>query len=329
MNGEINPGNEIKIEMPPVSVFDVKPKQKKFPFDTIFTFVVRSSGLIIFLLTALVFVFIAVESFKVFGYLSPLDLIYSSRNGQNIFEWYPTSNDPRFSLIPLLLGTFLTAIPATIISSFFGIGIGIFISEFAPRRIRNYLKQLIDLFASLPTVAVGFILLTVGVTFFDSVFDADNRLNAVLAAFGLSLIIIPQIASLTEEALRGIPDDIRMAAFSLGAGRWRTVKDIVFPAAISGISASVVLGFGRAVCDTMIVLMISGNAANLTLNPFSSVRTMTATIAAELGEVSTQTAHYHALFFIGLVLFILSILVNLIVKFLVQRIGFRNNGAGL
>ena len=143
------------------------------------------------------------------------------------------------------------------------------------------------------------------------------------------MIIIPQIASLTEEALRGIPDDIRMAAFSLGAGRWRTVKDIVFPAAISGISASVVLGFGRAVGDTMIVLMISGNAANLTLNPFSSVRTMTATIAAELGEVSTQTAHYHALFFIGLVLFILSILVNLIVKFLVQRIGFRNNGAGL
>jgi phosphate transport system permease protein len=184
--------------------------------------------------------------------LSPLDLIYSDRNGENIFEWYPTSNDPRFSLIPLLLGTFLTAIPATIISSFFGIGIGIFISEFAPRRIRNYLKQLIDLFASLPTVAVGFILLTVGVTFFDSVFDADNRLNAVLAAFGLSLIIIPQIASLTEEALRGIPDDIRMAAFSLGAGRWRTVKDIVFPAAISGISASVVLGFGRAVGDTMI-----------------------------------------------------------------------------
>lgn len=318
--------NEEMAAIIPVSVFDRKPEKKGFPFDSIFTFIVRSSGFLVFIVTVLVFIFIVIESYNVFGYISPVDLIYSYKNGQLHFEWYPTSNDPRFSLIPLLLGTLLTAIPATIVSTFFGVGIGIFISEFAHYKIKNYLKHLIDLFAALPTVAVGFILLTVGVTFFDSIFEPGNRLNAVLAALGLSIIIIPQIASLTEEALSGIPDEIRMAAYSLGAGRWRTIKDIVFPAAINGISASIVLGFGRAIGDTMIVLMISGNAANLTLNPFQSVRTMTATIAAELGEVSTQTAHYHALFFIGLILFIMSILVNLIVKYLVRRIGFKNNG---
>ena len=301
------------------SVFAAKKGLSALTGNSFVSFLVRSTGVLVFLVTGLFFIFIIYQSLLVFNYLSPSDLLFSTKNGEKVFEWYPVSADPKYSIIPLILGTIMTAIPATIISSIFGVGIGVYISEFAPPSISRFLKQIIDIFASLPTVAVGFILLTVGVTFFSSLFDPENRLNAFLSSVGLSLIIIPQIASLTEEALRGVPGHVRTAAYSLGAGRWETVRSVVFPAAVNGISASILLGFGRALGDTMIVLMTSGNAANISMNPFGSVRTMTATIAAELGEVSSDTAHFQTLFFLGMILFLMSVIINLLVKYLIKK----------
>lgn len=302
------------------SVFGVKKGFSAFSGEFFFSALVKLTGLLVFLVTSLFFIFIIYQSLLVFNYLNPADLLYSTKNGEVVFEWYPVSNDPKYSILPLILGTIMTSIPATIISSIFGFGIGVYMSEFAPPSVSRYLKQIIDVFASLPTVAVGFILLTVGVTFFSSLFDPQNRLNAFLSSIGLSLIIIPQIASLTEEALRSVPQHIRIAAYSLGAGKWETVKSVVLPAAINGISASILLGFGRALGDTMIVLMTSGNAATLTMNPFGSVRTMTATIAAELGEVSSGTAHFQTLFFLGMILFSMSVAINLLVKYLIKKL---------
>ncbi|KAA0255138.1 MAG: phosphate ABC transporter permease subunit PstC [Chlorobiota bacterium] len=301
------------------SVFASNPKPLRFSSDIIFPAVVRGVGLLTFLMVFFFFVVMIYQGMRVFEFLTPSDLLFSHRGGERVFEWYPVSQDPRYSVVPLLFGTLLTAVPATLISTLFGVGAGIYISEFAPYSLRGVLNHLIDLFSSLPTVAVGFMFLTIVATFFSDLFNPASRLNAALSALGLSMIIIPQIAGLTGDALRAVPRETRLAAYSLGAGKWRTVKDVVLPAAVSGITASIILGFGRAIGDTMIVLMISGNADNLLLDPFSSVRTMTATIAAELGEVSSGTAHFHALFFIGLILFTMSIILNLAVRWLVRR----------
>jgi len=171
-------------------------------------------------------------------------------------QWYPTSDAPRYSIIPLLYGTLLTAIPATIISSFLGIILGVYLSEIASGRTREIIKPFIEIFAGLP----------VGSTFFQELFNTGTRLNALLAAFGLSIILIPTISSLTEDALRAVPDNLRMASYSLGINKFSTIRNVVIPAAISGVSAGIILGFGRAIGETMIVLMASGNAAELTLN---------------------------------------------------------------
>ncbi|KUO61208.1 hypothetical protein APF79_13780 [bacterium BRH_c32] len=234
-------------------------------------------------------------------------------------QWYPTSDAPRYSIIPLLYGTLLTAIPATIISSFLGIILGVYLSEIASGRTREIIKPFIEIFAGLPTVVIGFLILAVGSTFFQELFNTGTRLNALLAAFGLSIILIPTISSLTEDALRAVPDNLRMASYSLGINKFSTIRNVVIPAAISGVSAGIILGFGRAIGETMIVLMASGNAAELTLNLLHSVRTITATIAGELGEVAYGSPHYYSLFFIGTFLLIITFVINLISELIIAR----------
>ncbi|HEX3074014.1 MAG TPA: phosphate ABC transporter permease subunit PstC, partial [Ignavibacteriales bacterium] len=224
-----------------------------------------------------------------------------------------------YSLIPLILGTLITAIPATIISTIFGIAVGIYLSEIAKDKSKEFLKPAIELFAGIPTVVLGFFMLAVGATFFQDLFNPPNRLNAFIGSIGLSFVIIPVIASLTEDALRSIPNELRMASYGLGATKWQTISRVIAPAAISGISASIILGFGRAIGETMIVLMATGNAANITADVFRSVRTMTATIAAEMGEVSHQSDHYYALFFLGVALFTITFILNLIAEVIINK----------
>ena len=258
-----------------------------------------------------------------------MDFLYTNRigadgNHETVFQWYPTSEEPRFSLIPLVLGTLLTAIPATIISTIFGVAAGIYLSEVANPKWKEFLKPMIELFAGIPTVVLGFIMLVIGASFFNDLLNPDNRLNAFVASIGLSFVIIPIIASLTEDALHSIPNDLRMASYGLGATKWQTISKVILPAAFSGVSASVILGFGRAIGETMIVLMAAGNAANITSNIFLSVRTMTATIAAEMGEVSQGSDHYFSLFFIGIVLFTITFVLNLIAEIIINKMRKKN-----
>ncbi len=282
-------------------------------------FAVNGIAAIIFIL--LIFLFLFKESIKAFDQIGFLNFFYGidPETGKKVFEWYPTSDSPRFSLIPLLIGSFMTALPATIISTIFGVSVGIYLSEIARPKVREILKPIVELFAGIPTVVIGVFMLMIGATFFQEIFGNINRLNAFLASLGLSLIVVPIIASLTEDALRSIPNEIRMSSYALGATRWQTITRILIPTAVSGISASIILGFGRAIGETMIVLMASGNAAELTLDLFRSVRTMTATIAAEMGEVSQESNHYYALFVIGIVLFLATFLLNLIAEIIINR----------
>lgn len=276
----------------------------------------KLNGFIASIFILLIFYFLLKEALNAFEFINIKDFVYSTENGtdsQKVFEWYPTSGDPKYSIIPLFLGSLLTALPATLISTFFGVIIGIYLSEIASKKAREILKPVIELFAGIPTVVLGFFMLAVGATLLHDLVDPVNRLNAFLAALGLSCIVIPIIASLTEDALRNVPNETRMASYALGATKWQTIRKVVVPSAINGITAGVIIGFGRAIGETMIVLMASGNAAVITVDVFNSVRTISATIAAEMGEVSQGSAHYFALFFIGIVLFSFTFLLNLIV----------------
>lgn len=287
------------------------------------------NGIAALVFIVLIFIFLFKEGFRALEHIGLLDFIYTTRDNfdgvkETVYQWYPTSEEPRYSLVPLILGTLLTSIPATIISTILGVAAGIYLSEIANPKWKEFLKPMIELFAGIPTVVLGFIMLVFGATFFNDLLHPDNRLNAFVAAIGLSFVIIPVIASLTEDALHSIPNDLRMASYGLGATKWQTISKVILPAAFSGVSASIILGFGRAIGETMIVLMAAGNAANITSNIFLSVRTMTATIAAEMGEVSQGSDHYFSLFFIGIVLFTITFFLNLIAEIIINRMRKKN-----
>ena len=292
-----------------------------------FFFAVNGTMALIFII--LIFVFLFKEGLRALDHIGLIDFLFLDRAAgdgtvERVFQWYPTSEEPRYSLIPLIIGTLLTAIPATIISTLLGVGAGIYLSEVANPKIKEFLKPMIELFAGIPTVVLGFIMLVVGASFFNDLLHPAIRLNAFVAAIGLSFVIIPIIASLTEDALHSIPNELRMASYGLGATKWQTISKVILPAAFSGVSASIILGFGRAIGETMIVLMCAGNAANITANIFLSVRTMTATIAAEMGEVSQGSDHYYSLFFIGIVLFTITFFLNLIAEIIINKMRKKN-----
>lgn len=298
--------------------------------EALIKFFFTVNGLTALIFIILIFIFLFKEGFRALEHIGLLDFLYTTRTAsdgisETVFQWYPTSDEPRYSLIPLILGTLLTAIPATIISTIFGVAAGIYLSEVANPKWKEFLKPLIELFAGIPTVVIGFIMLVIGASFFNDLLHPDNRLNAFVASIGLSFVIIPVIASLTEDALHSIPNDLRMASYGLGATKWQTISKVILPAAFSGVSASVILGFGRAIGETMIVLMAAGNAANITSNIFLSVRTMTATIAAEMGEVSQGSDHYYSLFFIGIVLFTITFILNLIAEIIINKMRRKNS----
>jgi phosphate transport system permease protein len=312
-----------------VSPFSKKIRKRTRVKETFIKYFFALNGAMALIFIILIFVFLFKEGIRAIDHIGLLDFVYRDQvqpdgSVSRVYEWYPTSSYPRFSLVPLILGTLLTAIPATIISTILGVGAGVYLSEIASPRYREFLKPVIEMFAGIPTVVLGFIMLVIGASFFNDLLNPANRLNAFIASLGLSLVIIPIIASLTEDALHSIPNDLRMASYGLGATKWQTISRVILPAAFSGVSGGIILGFGRAVGETMIVLMASGNAANITLDIFRSIRTMTATIAAEMGEVSQGSDHYFSLFFIGIVLFTITFFLNLIAEGIINKMRKKN-----
>ncbi|MBI4970859.1 MAG: phosphate ABC transporter permease subunit PstC [Candidatus Omnitrophica bacterium] len=283
------------------------------------------SGIASIVFISLIFLFLFKEGMLTFKSVSPLDLIgkwvYDPYDEKNIFKvmWQSVSEVPKYSIVPLVCGSFLVAFPATVISSVFGIGCGIYLSEIASARVRETLKPTLELLAGIPSVVIGFLMLAVVATFVQDLFHTKFRLNAFVGALGVSLVTFPIIVTLVEEALRAIPKELRDASYALGATKWQTIWKTVVPAAVSGISAAVLLGFGRALGETMIVLMATGNAALVTLDMFSSVRTMTANIAAEMGEVVQGSEHYYVLFLVGAILFTMTFVLNICSEVVINK----------
>lgn len=233
-------------------------------------------------------------------------------------EWYPVSDNPRYGLIPLIVGTLKVTLIAMLFAAPIAIMAALFSSSFAPPWLREWIKPAIELLAGFPSVVIGFFALMVMATFFQNLFGYETRLNSFVGGAAMALAAIPIIFTITEDALTAIPATYKEASLALGASRWQTAVFVTLPAATPGIFAAVILGTGRVFGETMIALMATGNAALSGLNPFESVRTLAATIGAEMAEVVFGDMHYGILFLIGSMLFIFNFSLNAVAEFYVK-----------
>ena len=234
-------------------------------------------------------------------------------------EWQPVSAYPKFGILPLIIGSFKVTIIAILFGAPIAILAALFTAFFAPRWLREILKPTIEFLSGFPSVVIGFFALVAIASIFQNIFGYEYRLNSFVGGIALSLAAIPIIYSVTEDALSSIPKYMTEASLALGATKWQTALFVVLPAATPGVFAALLLGVGRAFGETMIVLMATGNAALMSLDIFKPIRTMSATIGAEMAEVVFGDTHYNVLFFIGSVLFIFTFALNAVAEFYVRN----------
>jgi len=232
--------------------------------------------------------------------------------------WMPVSENPRYGLLPLVVGTFKITIIAILFAAPLAILAALFSAAFAPRWMREIIKPAIEILAGFPSVVIGFFALIVMATFFQHLFGYETRLNAFVGGVAMALAAIPIIFTVTEDVMTAVPSTYKEASLALGASKWQTAFFVTLPAAAPGIFAAVLLGIGRIFGETMIVLMATGNAALISMNPFDSVRTLSATIGAEMAEVVFGDTHYSVLFLIGTLLFVFTFALNATAEFYVK-----------
>ena len=233
--------------------------------------------------------------------------------------WQPVSSLPKYGLFPLITGSIKVTVVAMVIAAPIGVLAALFTASFAPRWAKEFLKPAIEVLAGFPSVVIGFFALVVLASFLQSVFGFQYRLNAFVGGLALSLAVIPIIYTISEDALSAVPKVLTEASLALGATRWQTALLVVLPAATPGVFAAILIGIGRAFGETMIVLMATGNAAILSISPLDPVRTMSATIGAEMAEVVFGETHYSVLFLIGLILFIFTFALNGIAELFIRQ----------
>lgn len=238
-------------------------------------------------------------------------------------RWAPARVQPILGILPMLLGSLFVTIGAMIIAVPLGLSAAIYIAEIAPLKIKNPIKSAIELLAGIPSVVYGFIGLVFLVPWLQETFNLPTGFTALTGSLLLGVMAVPIIASISEDAIYAVPRDFREASYALGATKWQTITRAVLPASISGISAAIILGgMSRVIGETMTVLMVTGNAPIIPDSICSflrPVRTMTASLALEMGEAAKGGIHYSALFAIGLVLFTITFLLNLIADFILHR----------
>lgn len=280
----------------------------------------------IFLLFALVSVLVlGLIVFSLFREGLPLFKTVSVKDFLFGMEWYPTYDPPSFGIFPLAIGSLIVTLIATVIAVPLGVLAAIYISEIAPRRIKEILKTVIELLAGLPSVVLGFFGMVIVAPWLQETFDLPTGLNIMNASVILAIMAIPTISSISEDALYAVPREFKEASYALGATKFETIAQVIVPAALSGISTAVMLGMARAIGETMVVLMVAGGAAAIPEGLFDPVRPMPASIAAEMGETPYGSAHYQALFAIGMVLFFLTLAFNLIADYVSHK--FRQTGS--
>jgi phosphate transport system permease protein len=280
--------------------------------EYVITRAIKFSGYSAIIFVALIFFFLLREGLPTLGEV-PLSTLLSTR-------WYPIED--YFGILPLLTGSLIVTIGAALVAIPFGIGTAVYIAEIAPRWMREVLKPLVELLGGLPSVVLGFLGILVLSPYLRVLLDLPTGLTALAGSLLLGGIAVPTVVSIAEDALDAVPRSYREGAWALGATRWQTIWRVTLPAAKSGVLTAIMLGVGRAIGETMTVMMVTGNAPVMATklgSMFAPVRTMTATIAAEMGEVASGSTHYHVLFFIGMVLFLISLIVNVAASSVVFR----------
>jgi phosphate transport system permease protein len=265
---------------------------------------VRVLGLSAIGFVAMIFVFLLFEGVPAFLEI-PLDNLFSTR-------WYP--NNDLYGSLPLIAGSLVVTVVAMLIAFPLGVGTAVFVREIAPSWAREVLKPLIEVLAGIPSVVLGFFGMIILAPIIRESLGAPTGLTAFTGALLLAYMALPTIISVAEDALDAVPKSYRDAGLAMGATQWQTIWRVVVPAARSGILMALMLGMGRAIGETMAVMMVTGNAARMPTSLqalFLPIRTMTATIAAEMGEVAHGSIHYHVLFGVGLILFVLTFCITL------------------
>lgn len=260
-------------------------------------------GIASILFVGLIFIFLLKEGLSLFKSVNVFDFVLGKK-------WYPISDPPQLGILPLIMGSLLVTFGATVISVPIGVACAVYIAEIAPLKTKEILKSGIELLAAIPSVVLGFIGMITLVPWIKNMFRLPTGLTALAGSIMLAFMAMPTIVSIAEDALYSVPKSYKEGALALGATHWQAIYRVIVPAASSGILAAVMLGIGRVIGETMAVMMITGNAAVMPQSILQPVRTLTATIAAEMGEAVVGSEHYFALFAIGIVLFVMSFCVN-------------------
>jgi len=266
---------------------------------------IRLSGLLVIIFVFLIFLFLLNDSLALFRQYHLVDFLAGRK-------WLPISEPPRFGIVPLLLGSIYVTAGAIVICVPLGVGAAMFIAEIAPKFLKHVLKSLVEILASIPSVVLGFIGIVWLGPFLRNTLGLDTGMCGLTGSLLLAFMALPTIISISEDALVGVPRAYREAAFGLGATQWQTLWRIILPAASPGIIAAVMLGIGRVIGETMVVMMVTGNAPVVPYSILQPMRTLTATIAGEMGETVGGSDHYFALFAVGLILFIITFIINFI-----------------
>ncbi len=270
------------------------------------------SGLASILFVALIFVFLLREGAAILKSTGLLSFLGGK-------FWYPISSPPRLGILPLILGSLLVTAGAVAMAVPLGIGAAFYIAEVAPKRLRTILKSCVEILAAIPSVVLGFLGITVLVPFLKGFLHLPTGLTAFAGSLMLAFMALPTIISISEDAINAVPREYKDGALALGATHWQALRRVVIHGALPGIIAAAMLGIGRVFGETMAVMMVTGNAAVIPHSLFEPVRTLTATIAAEMGEAAKGSPHYQALFAIGVVLFLISFGINLTADLLLNR----------
>lgn len=281
--------------------------------EVVISAIIKAMGYSAIVFVIMIFYYLMSEGIAAIGDV-PLRVLFSER-------WYPVED--LYGILPLIGGSLLVTVGATLFSVPIGLATAIFIAEIAPRWMREVLKPVIEILAGLPSVVLGFIGIIALAPQMRKLLDLPTGLTALAGSILLGLIAIPTIVSVSEDALDGVPKSYRDAALAIGATKWQTIWRVTLPAARSGVLTAIMLGIGRSIGETMTVMMVTGNAPVMVSglrNLFMPTRTMTATIAAEMGEVAQGSTHYHVLFLIGLILFLISLIVNITASAMVFRV---------
>ncbi len=286
--------------------------------DRLVAWIITVNGFTAILAMILIFIFLLKDTIPVFKTVSP----WAFLTGRT---WTPESE--QFGLVPLLCGSLFVTVGAIIIAVPLGVACAIYLAEVAPRPVRELLKPTIEVLAGIPSVVIGFIGITVAAPFLQNLFKLPIGLTALTGSVMLAFMAAPTIISISEDAIVAVPKSYRDGSLALGAGKWETIRGVVVPAAKSGIVAACMLGVGRAVGETMTVLMVAGNASNIPnglagIVPYflGPVRTMTATVALEMGDTVQGSPHYFALFAVGLTLLLITFAINLIADLALRRV---------